>query len=196
MSSHHLDLGCGGKVRNPYKRDRLYGLDIIDKVDDTSIYKYSVANLTFEKIPFEDDSFDSVSAYDFLEHVPRVLQSQERNKTRYPFVEVMNEIWRVVKNNGLFYASTPCYPCQEIFVDPTHVNFITENSHIYFTDPLCAAKMYGFVGRFNVVRVKRINPRYEYEPVCLTFIQKWKKMEDMFKKKNTHILWEFRVIKA
>jgi SAM-dependent methyltransferase len=174
----------------------LFGLDIIDVVDDARLEKYSKANLTFEKIPFEDDFFDSVSAYDFLEHIPRVFQLPEQKITRFPFVEAMNEIWRVVKHNGLFYASTPCYPCQEIFVDPTHVNFITEKSHTYFTRPLCAAKMYGFTGQFDVVRVFRYNPRYEYEPVDSTLKQKWKKVEDRFKKRNTHILWEFRVLKA
>lgn len=195
MSTYHLDIGCGDKARNPYGRDKLYGLDIIENGSGICVDDYSMANLTLEKIPFEDNFFDSVSAYDFLEHMPRAIILPGQNIMRFPFVELMNEIWRVLKNNGLFYASTPCYPYQETFVDPTHVNYITEKSHIYFTRPFCMAKIYGFFGCFDVIRVERIYPRYELEPYNLTFNQKRRKLTDMLKKRNTHILWEFRVVK-
>lgn len=195
MSTLHLDIGCGEKARNPYGRDKLYGLDIAENIGAEPVDVYSTANLAVEKMPFEDNFFDSVSAYDFLEHVPRVVFLPGRNMMRFSFVEVMNEIWRVLKNNGLFYASTPCYPCQEAFVDPTHVNYITKNTHLYFVNPFCFAKNYGFIGCFEVVRVERYNPRYEYEPNNFTFKQKLKKLQDNIKKRNTHIMWEFRAVK-
>ena len=195
MSTCHLDIGCGDRAKNPYDRDKLYGLDIAEHVGGAPVDVYSSANLALQKIPFEDNFFDSVSAYDFLEHMPRVIFLPGQNAMRFPFVELMNEIWRVVKNNGLFYASTPCYPCQEAFIDPTHVNYITEKTHVYFTRPLCLAKIYGFVGSFDVVRVKRMKPRYELEPYNFTLKQKWQKVKDTVKKRNTYILWELRVVK-
>jgi SAM-dependent methyltransferase len=195
MSTCHLDIGCGDRPKNPYGRGKLYGLDIAENVGGAPVDVYSTANLALEKIPFDDNFFDSVSAYDFLEHMPRVICFPGQNTMRFPFVELMNEIWRVLKNDGLFYASTPCYPSQEAFIDPTHVNFITKNSHIYFTRPFCLAKIYGFVGNFDVVRVKRTKPRYEYEPYNLTLEQKWQKLKDTLKKRNTYMLWEFRAVK-
>ena len=44
----------------------------------------------------------------------------------------MNEIYRVLKPGGTFYAITPYYPRDEAFVDPTHVNIITNKTHTYF----------------------------------------------------------------
>jgi SAM-dependent methyltransferase len=195
MNTRHLDIGCGGKARNPYKRDRLYGLDILEAVQQPSVDEYACANLAVERMPFGDNFFDSVSAYDFLEHVPRSLYLPEQKKMRFPFVELMNEIWRVLKHDGLLYASTPCYPSPEIFVDPTHVNYVTEKSHIYFTRPDLLGVSYGFTGCFDAVRVKRIKPRYDFEPYVLDFRQKIKEIEDTLKKRKTHILWEFRAIK-
>ena len=80
MNTRHLDIGCGGKARNPYKADKLYGVDIMESVENPWLDEYASANLAVEKIPFEDDFFDSVSAYDFLEHVPRSLYLPEQGK--------------------------------------------------------------------------------------------------------------------
>ena len=66
----------------------------------------------------------------------------------------MNEIWRVLKPGGILYASTPAYPHNEAFQDPTHVNFITEKTVEYFMGNVRyqaghdIGKMYGFIGRF------------------------------------------------
>lgn len=194
MKGNHLDLGCGSRPRNPYAKDNLYGIDINQDVLIGSD-KIVIANLAIEGIPFQDNFFDSVSAYDFLEHVPRAIYLPEQKKMRFSFVELMNEVWRVLKNGGLFYASTPAYPAQETFVDPTHVNYVTKNSHVYFTLPHLMGAMYGFKGCFEVVRVKRIRQFYEFEPYNLTFGQRYKKIKDVLKRRKAHLLWEFRAIK-
>jgi SAM-dependent methyltransferase len=174
--------------------DNVYGLDISSDVS-ASNNNIVIANLAVDRIPFQDNYFDSVSAYDFLEHVPRAIYLPDNNTMYFSFVELMNEVWRVLKNGGLFYASTPVYPSQEAFVDPTHLNYLTDRTHIYFTRPHCMAEMYGFTGCFDVVRVKRIRPFYDFEPYRYTFGQKFKKMKDVLKKRNTYILWELSAIK-
>lgn len=192
--TRHLDLGCGTTPRNPYKRQALYGIDISPEVTGRS-ESIRYANLSIEKIPFEGDFFDSVSAYDFLEHIPRVLYSHETNSTTLPFIDLMNEIWRVLKNRGLFYAMTPAYPHVKAFSDPTHVNIITDKTHTYFTLPQCGARAYGFRGSFRALRVKWIRPKYEYEPQQLNFTQTIRKAVDLVKRRNSHILWEFEAVK-
>jgi len=195
MNTKHLDLGCGAKPRNPYKQDEIWGIDISREV--LPLGNIKLADLSFEKIPFEANSFDSVSAYDFLEHVPRALASASENNIRFPFIELMNEVWRVLKPGGLLYAVTPAYPRQEAFVDPTHVNVITENTHIYFTEPHLMAKMYGFVGHFKVRRTEWIRPIYDFErePDKPTLSYRFKKFKNRIKRRNTHFLWEFEAIK-
>ena len=95
MTTRHLDLGCGARPRNPYGRDELHGIDLAPR-HEPGAFEVRRANLALEPIPYPDDHFDSVSAYDFLEHVPRVLPTADGRDTRFPFVELMNEVWRVL----------------------------------------------------------------------------------------------------
>ena len=126
----HLDLGCGANPRNTYNAENLYGIDILERHDSTlNNFTYKSANVILEKIPFEDNFFDSISAFDFIEHIPRLICID--GKIIFPFIDLMNEIYRVLKPNGIFYAITPVYPNESVFVDPTHVNFITKNSYKY-----------------------------------------------------------------
>ena len=150
MRSKHPDLGCGRLPRNPSNAGEVFGIDIADHHDLPQVLR---ADLTVQPIPFGDGQFDSVSAYDFLEHIPRQWPNAADGGSRLPFVELMNEVWRVLRPGGRFYASTPAFPHPEAFVDPTHVNIITPQTHRYFCGPKPAAAMYGFHGCFKVLRV-------------------------------------------
>jgi SAM-dependent methyltransferase len=139
-----LDLGCGETIRNPYQALQVIGLDIQD------------ADLAIEPIPHPDDYFDFVTAYDFLEHIPRLLYVPHR---RYPFVELMSEVWRVMKVGGKFLSSTPAFPHAPAFQDPTHVNIITPLTFAeYFDDEKTWAKMYGFKGKFHINNMRYHGP--------------------------------------
>jgi len=189
----HLDIGCGSAPRNPFNCDELYGVDIIEqKVGD---FIYEQCNVVLERLPFKESTFDSVSAYDFLEHVPRfaIINSQ----TQFPFINFMNEAYRVLRPGGVFYAITPCYPRDEAFVDPTHINIITKKTHIYFTGPKPMGRMYGFTGSFKINRVKRIKPAQETTHKHKHFIYKLLKQiyYTIRYKKKSHLLWEFKAIK-
>lgn len=159
---------------------------------DTTVLKVNVA---LERIPFDESTFDSVSAYDFLEHVPRVLPTLDGNLQRFPFIELMNEVWRVLKPHGLFYASTPCYPHPAIFQDPTHVNPITMETHQYFTRPRRFGQMYGFTGDFEMVRVLRVQPRDEYSPVRFGIREWLRRANHRRRGTDSHVIWEFRALK-
>ena len=153
LPDRHLDLGCGKFPRNPYARGQLCGVDIRAHADEPD-FDYRVANLVVDPIPFEDDSLGSVSAYDFIEHVPRILASVDGRGTVFPFVRLMNEIWRVLAPGGRFYALTPAYPNAEAFTDPTHVNIITDQTHTYFCGDQPLGRMYGFTGNFRVINAR------------------------------------------
>ncbi len=158
LPDRHLDLGCGKFPRNPYSRGALCGVDIRPLQDLPSQgqpgFEYCVANLAVDAIPFDDDSFGSVSAYDFIEHVPRILPSADGRDTVFPFIRLMNEIWRVLAAGGRFYALTPAFPNAEAFTDPTHVNIITEQTHTYFCGEAALGRIYGFIGNFRAIDVR------------------------------------------
>lgn len=194
MPSKHLDLGCGGRPRNTYQCAETYGVDISPPPGMSNIV---AANLALEPIPFGNDEFDSVSAYDFLEHVPRVLPTADFRSTRLPFVELMNEVWRVLKPGGLFYASTPVYPHRSAFQDPTHVNFLTVDSHIYFTRPHRVAAMYGFTAEFAQRRVQLARPTAEtlYIVKPATWWARFKLEHHIRRGHCSHVIWEFEALK-
>ena len=139
-----VDLGCGGGPRNDFGADEAWGVDLVD-VGSPWV---KVADLCVDPIPFETSSVDYVLAYDFVEHVPRLLYVD--GIRRNPFVELMNEVWRVLRPGGTFVACTPALPHPEAFVDPTHVNYVTDGTLAYFTDHAAGiTRSYGFVGQFT-----------------------------------------------
>jgi SAM-dependent methyltransferase len=190
--TRHLDLGCGDSPRNPYRRNEVWGIDI--RGDGKAVRR---ANLALEPIPFEDGSLDSVSAYDFIEHVPRVLTTADGRDTRFPFIELMNEVWRVLVQGGLFYASTPVYPAPQVFVDPTHVNVITRETHQYFTRPTLTAAMYGFRGDFVLHRTQLCAPTPDtlYLAAPNGALERARHERRIRRGEYSHIVWEFEAVK-
>jgi SAM-dependent methyltransferase len=150
MTTKTLDLGCGSQPKNPFNADEIYGVDIVDFGNPN----IKVADLVLDPIPFEDNYFDYVTGFDFLEHVPRILYNG-RQRTQ-PFIDILNDVWRVLKPNGETWFSTPHVPYLEAFQDPQHVNFITSQTIAYFIEPsestphtaVHIARDYGFYGRF------------------------------------------------
>lgn len=138
-----LDLGCGTVPKNPFNASEIYGIDIREESE-----RILIADLAVEPIPFEDCFFDYCSAFDFIEHIPRVIYLPTR---KFSFVDLMSEIYRVLKPGGKFISFTPAFPHAPAWRDPTHVNIITtETFPLYFDDKNKLAKMYGFVGGFEI----------------------------------------------
>jgi SAM-dependent methyltransferase len=191
----HLDLGCGTQPRNPYKHAELYGIDLRAGLVVPGVRDIRAANLNVQAIPFEDHFFDSVSAYDFLEHVPRTAINFASGETIFPFVKLMNEAWRVLKNGGLFYSVAPAFPHALAFADPTHVNFMSVKTQRYFTGAQPMARMYGFVGRFDLIRQARIHPRGDYHPDLPSARLRLKMAADAIMRRRSHLLWEFKAVK-
>lgn len=189
--TRHLDLGCGPVPRNPYQQDELFGVDIAPTENSSQITIHQ-ANLTLQPIPFPDHHFDSLSAFDFLEHLPRVLPTADGKSTRFPFIELMNEIHRVLRPDGILYALTPCYPAYEAFQDPTHVNIMTEKTHHYFTGANPLGRMYGFTGQFEARKVEWVVHKDALTPrVSLSLSQKFRRLNYKLMGKFSHIAWEF-----
>lgn len=197
--SKHLDLGCGINPHNPYHRETLFGIDI--REDSLGLFAkrgiiVKKANLILEKIPFEDNYFDSVSAIDFLEHIPRQICLGSTNEIVYPFIDLMSEIWRVLSPGGKFLAITPVYPSPMAFADPTHVNFIAKNTHEYFCGEIPAGSIYGFKGRF-IANVAKLSAPTNYKnmppkPVTAAIRDFGRRLSN---NGLHHMIWELEALK-
>ena len=184
--SKHLDLGCGDKPRNPYFCDELFGIDQSNWFVGAEV---RACKLGLEPFPFPSDYFDSVSAYDLLEHIPRQSIDHVNNTIHFPFIDVMQEVWRVLKPDGKFFALTPVYPGRQAFQDPTHVNYITKDTHSYFCGHEPHAARYGFKGHFDSIQVRAVLPEEMYGD--LTFKLRWRRFRHAyFKGGLSHLTWE------
>ncbi len=208
LPDRHLDLGCGASPRNPYGRAELCGVDI-RALPGKPAFDYRVANLALDPIPFDDHSFGSVSAFDFIEHVPRILATADGRNTFFPFIRLMDEIWRVLAPGGRLYALTPCYPHAEAFVDPTHVNIITDQTHTYFCGDEPLGRMYGFSGNFSVVNARWVQRGEAYSALPGStqnysagkrMVRKLRSISRMLRGKQAtskppYFLWELEAVK-
>jgi SAM-dependent methyltransferase len=158
-------------------------------------FVFVVADLTRSPLPFEDAFFDSVSAFDVIEHIPRVGFHNE--KMYSPFIELMNEIHRILVPGGLFLASTPAYPHPAAFQDPTHVNVITDQTHNYFCGPAPYARRYGFKGEFSIRRAIREPQKNLHDHYSSNIRKLYRSFEyRYFKGGLSHITWELLAVKA
>lgn len=192
LPTRHLDLGCGYAPRNPFNQAQLFGCDLLDMADfkETPSFEYKKADLARAGIPFPDNYFNSVSAFDFLEHVPRQSVDAQGRPT-VPFIALMSEIHRVLVPGGVLLANTPAFPYPEAFQDPTHVNIITKRTHEYFCGDEPYAARYGFVGRFRPRRIAFEVSKNVHDPqasalrkALRNFHRRW------FKGGISHLTWE------
>ena len=162
QDSTTLDLGCGRVQRNPFKSNNIHGLDLFDDVVN-NIHKCS---LGFEAIPFPDNTFNFITAFDLLEHIPR--HSMLDGVPISPFIFLMNEIYRVMKPGGIFLSQTPIYPFVEAFQDPTHTNIMTSDTFtLYFSD-----KKFGLSEDYGINTSYKIVDQYINHRHLIAFLSK------------------------
>lgn len=106
-----LEIGSGRKIR-------------VDAVTiDKSIFSLAgiIRDVAKRGIPFSDNTFDLVEAYEVLEHIEEYED----------LVFLLNEICRVLKDGGTFKFSVPNGMAGMDHM--THVRIFTENSFRYLT---------------------------------------------------------------
>ncbi len=146
-SERHLDMGCASYARNPFQAPEVYGADLSDQppVNLPKSRYFKVQSRVH--IPVENGFFNSISAFDFIEHLNRA--------DGYPnsFIIFLNEASRVLASGGTLLCVTPAFPNPLSFQDPTHVNIITEGTVQYFLNVNSADKDldYGITCQFELV---------------------------------------------
>jgi predicted SAM-dependent methyltransferase len=79
-------------------------------------------------LPFGNDSFAEVHAYQVLEHTGR------QGDWRFFFAQ-FSEFWRILRPGGLLYAGVPSLQSRWLWGDPGHTRAITANGLTFLTQP-------------------------------------------------------------
>jgi hypothetical protein len=145
----NVDLGCG------FRKKGNLAIDVTTHGTQADI----ICRIGFEPIPLDDEVTDTVYCRDFLEHIPKAYYSEHEKTLRYPVIEVMNEVWRILKPGGTFTSFTPCYPALEVHQDPTHLSVWTLESMQYFCGKYPIARIYGVRTNFEIL-VNRLDGFY------------------------------------
>lgn len=121
-----LDIGAG-----PFKQSPTWvSIDMVDYPGITDI----VWNVLVIPWPLPDECVTQAVCSHLIEHIPPVMLKEDRSPY-FPFIEFMDEVWRVMKYDGELAIAMP-YGYGPFFVqDPTHCNMCNETTWAYF-DPV------------------------------------------------------------
>ena len=115
-----LDIGCGAN-KNP----GFIGIDLLPLKEVDIVWDIEVTPWQVDNKDFPAESVSLASASHVLEHI---------EPHGGVFIDVMNEIWRILKPNGQFLFVVPYAGSPGFYQDPTHCNPINETTMHYF-DP-------------------------------------------------------------
>lgn len=117
----NLNLGCGEREFPDCLNVDMRKTNICD------------LQMNLEKLPwpFPDERFESVFAFDIIEHFTDVLGAME-------------EIHRVLKPGGIVYIHTSFWLSENSFTDPTHKHFFTLRSFNFFDPETEEGKKYHY----------------------------------------------------
>jgi SAM-dependent methyltransferase len=131
-----LLLGCGSNhikqmsfADGPLEWNGLVTLDI--NADHKPDVVHDIAKLP---LPFEDNTFDEIHAYEVLEHVG------SQGDWRFFFAQ-WADFWRVLKPGGRFLGHSPYFASPWAFGDPGHTRIIALESFTFLHQPSYAAQV-------------------------------------------------------
>ncbi len=129
-----LNLGCGFRHQEGFIN-----------IDNRAEVKPGLVCDITQGLPYKDNEIDEIIAVDLLEHLERM-----------EVLDLMDEIWRVLKQGGIFKHRTPSSDGRGAFQDPYHKSFWNINTwKYYFSDP-AYRELYGTKANFNIAYLEDI----------------------------------------
>lgn len=120
-----LLIGCGSrriKLLFFPNRQQWHSLTTLDINGDHN--PDVVWDLNNVPLPFADNSFDEIHAYEVLEHTGR------QGDYNFFFAQ-FSDFWRILKPNGLLIATCPMYNSKWALGDPSHTRVVQKESFVF-----------------------------------------------------------------
>lgn len=161
-----LEIGCGKNPYKPKEREKVVHLDKI-KLPDVEI----VWNLNKFPYPFKDNEFDVIIAKHVIEHLDNIIK-------------VMEELWKILKPNGLLKITVPYAKHTSAFQNPTHKHFFTCFTFDYRDSEGYAKNLFYELktkAKFKIVKKELRFPwPYKFIKLVLKFRRGWNFMKLCF----------------
>lgn len=127
-----LLIGCGRRrdklmYETTPGRDQWEGLVTLDNNPDHN--PDVLHDLTQLPLPFHANTLDEIHAYEVLEH------TGTQGDYRFFFAQ-FTEFWRILKPDGLLFATTPSYKSEWAWGDPSHSRVLQKANLSFLHQPL------------------------------------------------------------
>lgn len=129
-----LLIGCGSRriklIHGKHKEFQ----DVIT-LDINPDHKPDVVfDLTDLPLPFDDNTFDEIHAYEVLEH------TGSQGDYKFFFAQ-FSDFWRILKPDGILFATVPMHNSVWAWGDPSHTRTIQKESLIFLNQPTYTAEV-------------------------------------------------------
>lgn len=115
-----LLIGCGSRREKQFNHDIPWGSLITLDINPT--HKPDVVwDLRRLPLPFDDNRFDSIHAYEVLEHLGQQGDYEA-------FFAQFTELWRILKPGGVICATCPSWDDVWAWGDPSHSRIINQGT--------------------------------------------------------------------
>jgi SAM-dependent methyltransferase len=119
-----LLIGCGRDRSKKVKHTPFEWQNLITLDSDPDRKPDITWDLELLPLPFADDQFDEIHAYEVLEH------TGSQGDYRFFFAQ-FSEFWRILRPNGFFIGTVPMWTSPWAWGDPGHKRIIPKESFVF-----------------------------------------------------------------
>lgn len=124
-----LLIGCGSNREKKISIPEKPGWTELITLDNAGCHKPDVLHdLTVLPLPFADNTFDEIHAYEVLEHTGQQGDYEW-------FFRQWTEFWRILKPDGFFCGTSPMSTSKWAWGDPGHTRIVSKESFVFLNQP-------------------------------------------------------------